>query len=232
MLTLPTLLKGFQRSDYNRLLRGLEAGGLPLPEPLRARLRRQPVVVLALLARRATELAYGPCRELHQLADALLARQRPDGGFGNDDRSTPDALATAAGYAALTRLVEALPGAASIAAEQARERAEAPLKRTLPMLLAELAGEDTGNAGAPAPTAAPTATEAAAAVALAAFLLSDTPHLLGPLHDARAIERLDAVATRDPQLQSLWQMARLSLPCDPTPTTPTQNHTPQRWQRG
>ncbi|MFW5682187.1 MAG: hypothetical protein ACOC1G_04195, partial [Phycisphaeraceae bacterium] len=127
------------------------------------------------------------------------------------------------------RLVEALPGAASIAAEQARERAEAALKRTLPSLLAELAGQDTGNTDAPI---FPIAADAASAVALAAFLLGDTPQLLGPLSDARAIGQLDAAATRDPQLQSLWQMARLTLPGDRTPTTPTTHHAPQRWKRG
>jgi len=224
MLTLPTLLKGFQRRDYNRLLRGLEAGGLPLPEPLQKKLRGEPAVVLALLARRATELAYGPCRELYQLADALLAHQRPDGGFGDPNRAEPDALATAAGYAALTRLVDALPGAASIAAEQARDRAEAALKRALPSLLTEILHPDCDEAGAAV---------TASAAALAAFLLGDAPHLLRQLVTKSAIARLDTVAARDPQLQSLWQMARLTLPTDATPdATPDTPRPLQRRMRG
>lgn len=208
MLTLPTLVKGFQRRDYNRLLRGLEAGGLPLPEPFQKKLRGEPGTVLALLARRATELAYGPCRELYQLADALLAHQRPDGGFGDPTRAEPDALSTAAGYAALTRLVDALPGAASIAAEQARDRSEAALKRALPSLLAELLQPPECDEAGIAATAS--------ATALAAFLLGDAPHLLRQLATESAIARLDAVAAGDPTLQSLWQMARLTLPTDAT----------------
>ena len=220
MLTLPTLLKGFQRRDYNRLLRGLEAGGLPLPELLQNRLRGEPGAVLALLARRATELAYGPCRELYQIADGLLAHQRPDGGFGDPNRAEPDALATAAGYAALTRLVDALPGAASIAAEQARDRAEAALKRALPSLLTELLDQDPDDAGT---------VGTASAAALAAFLLGDAPHLLRQLMTGSAIARLDALAARDPQLQSLWQMARLTLPTD---ATPAFTHQAQRRMQG
>lgn len=227
MLTLPTLLKGFQRGDTNRLLRGLEAGGLPLPDALRPRLRDEPVVVLALLTRRATELAYGPCRELYHLADALQARQRPDGGFGDGSGPEPDPLATAAAYAALARLVDALPGAASLAAEHARDRAEVALKVALPSLLAELLDENPDDAKDPA-------SSATCDTALAAFLLGDTPHLAEHLLSEVAIARLDTEAKRDAKLQSLWQMARLSLPAvhSSSQTVPPQTRVRDRSRPG
>lgn len=220
MLTLAALVKSFRHSDVARLLRSLEAAGLPLPAPLRPALRARPVAVLALAARRAAELAYGPRPELHDLADALLAHQRPDGGFDSrvdarvDADASPvhhapveaDPLTTAAAVVALDRLADSLPAVHTGPLETAADRAADALRRIAPRLFDAV--RDARATAAATPVAA-----------LLAFLLSESPRRAGLLTPEQ-VRGLEAACTHaaDPALTQLWQMARLGLPNDADPT--------------
>ncbi|MFW6060266.1 MAG: hypothetical protein ACODAQ_08790 [Phycisphaeraceae bacterium] len=126
MLTVDQIQRQFEAGEYEKLLRAVADNGMELPLPLRIRLSQGAVPTIALALRRLVELTYGPTPLSHDMTDALLARQAPDGAFvaGGDG---PDPLATATAVAALNQLIADHSAAATAPIIQARDRALAAL---------------------------------------------------------------------------------------------------------
>ncbi len=101
--------------------------GLEMPLPLRIRLSQGPVPAIALALRRLTDLTYGPTPVSRDMTAALLARQRPQGGFAAGDADEADPLATATAVAALNQILADHPAAATDTVISARDRALAAL---------------------------------------------------------------------------------------------------------
>jgi hypothetical protein len=93
----------FDTQDHGRMIGCLADNGTAMPLTLQARLA-QPVAAAGLGLRRLVELTYGPTPLSHDMADALLAGQLPDGSFQGTCHRDPLATATAAaGLAAVLR---------------------------------------------------------------------------------------------------------------------------------
>jgi hypothetical protein len=100
MLSVHRIDRHFRGRQFEPLLAAIEANGLELPLPLRARLLQTPVAAVALGLMRLLELTYGPTSLAREMIDALLHFQRSDGSFEGDP------LATAAAVAALARCTQ------------------------------------------------------------------------------------------------------------------------------
>ncbi len=113
MLSDNHIQKLFDTQDHGRMIACLAENGTAMPLALQARLT-QPVAAAGLGLRRLVELTYGPTPLSHDMADALMAAQSPDGAFqGTCDR---DPLATATAAAGLAAVLRESPGNQGFAA--------------------------------------------------------------------------------------------------------------------
>jgi len=103
MLSDHLIQKLFDTQDHGRMIACLAENGTAMPLALQARLA-QPIAAAGLGLRRLVELTYGPTPLGHDMADALLAAQSPDGSFqGTCDRDPLATATAAAGLAAVLR---------------------------------------------------------------------------------------------------------------------------------
>lgn len=85
MLTARRIQRTAAAGAFPRLLHDVLDNGRELPAAVRRRLGERPGVAAAALGiglQRVAELSFGRCGEADDVANLLLARQQPDGGFG------------------------------------------------------------------------------------------------------------------------------------------------------
>ncbi len=93
MLSINLIERLFESKRYDRLLESVAENGMGLPLVLRVRLSQSDTSAIALALRRLVDLTYGPTALAQRMANALIARQRPDGSFDSDPLVTATAIA-------------------------------------------------------------------------------------------------------------------------------------------